>query len=185
MLILYMKRWPDNDNEKHAGYFQLLSRAESIWYDTIVKLLLQSAAVVCFVPLLVSLVVLLCSLVAALLEFATRSIAFFKLALMGFHLSWMPYTFKIYLCTLYIYIFGEGEGGVHTGNWARLGLGLPHGHSTGGHRFILGPFNLNYRSDIVHLPADRWDSQSIVSICISRFPFVFLFAFAKPCPRTI
>lgn len=151
---------------QYAGYFQLLSRAESTWYDTIVKLLLQSAAVVCFVPLLVSLV-LLCSLVAALLEFATRSIAFFKLALMGFHLSWMPYTFKI--CVYPVYSWARG--GVHTGNWARLGL--PHGHSTGGHRFILGPFNFNYRSDVslacrsLGQSVDRFHFHLLISICIS------------------
>lgn len=115
---------------QYAGYFQLLSRAESTWYDTIVKLLLQSAAVVCFVPLLVSLV-LLCSLVAALLEFATRSIAFFKLALMGFHLSWMPYTFKICVYPVYswargVYTLGTSSAGAATWSfnwWASVYFG--------------------------------------------------------------
>lgn len=162
---------------QHAGYFQLLSRVESTWYDTIVKLLLQSAAVVCFVPLLVSLV-LLCSLVAALLEFATRSIAFFKLALMGFHLSWMPYTFKICVYSVYswargVYTLGTGLGwGCHM-VIQLVGIGLFWGHS------------ISIIVQMYHLPADRWDSQSIGSISISWSPFVFLFAFAKPCPRTI
>lgn len=102
----------------------------------------------------------------------------FKLALMGFHLSWMPYTFKI--CVYPVYSWARGVYTLGTGlGWGchmviqLVGIGLFWGHS------------ISIIVQMYHLPADRWDSQSIGSISISWSPFVFLFAFAKPCPRTI
>lgn len=126
----------DNDN---AGYFQLLSRT-----DTIVKLL-QSAALLFVLFRFCCRFVFLLFFLWSLYSNSPHVRLPFKLALMGFHLSWMPYTFIICMYPLYTY---RGRGIV---NW-ELELGSAAAtwsfNWTMASRFWGRHFNFHYRSDI-------------------------------------